>query len=95
MGSTDDDDGDDAKHGGSAALDTVLLQMLKDQRKKIAKQKGLPPFVIFQDPSLEEMCTHYPISIDELKQISGVGSGKALKFGAPFIDLNKKICGGA
>ncbi|EHQ30208.1 ATP-dependent DNA helicase RecQ [Mucilaginibacter paludis DSM 18603] len=90
MGSTDDDDGDDAKHGGSAALDTVLLQMLKDQRKKIAKQKGLPPFVIFQDPSLEEMCTHYPISIDELKQISGVGSGKALKFGAPFIDLIKK-----
>ena len=56
---------------------------------KIAKQKNLPPFVIFQDPSLEEMCTHYPISIDELKNISGVGNGKALKFGAQFVDLIK------
>ena len=74
----------------SGALDTQLLQMLKDLRKKNAKQKNLPPFVIFQDPSLDEMCTHYPISIDELKQIQGVGSGKALKFGQPFIDLIKK-----
>ncbi|RKR83140.1 ATP-dependent DNA helicase RecQ [Mucilaginibacter gracilis] len=90
MGSTDDDDGEDGPKSGTGALDTVLLQMLKDQRKKIAKQKGLPPFVIFQDPSLEEMCTHYPINIEELKQISGVGAGKALKFGAPFIDLIKK-----
>jgi ATP-dependent DNA helicase RecQ len=90
MGSTDDDDGEDGPKTGTGALDTVLLQMLKDQRKKIAKQKGLPPFVIFQDPSLEEMCTHYPITIDELKQISGVGNGKALKFGAPFIELIKK-----
>lgn len=72
------------------ALDTQLLQMLKDLRKKIAKQKNLPPFVIFQDPSLDEMCTHYPVSIDELKQIQGVGSGKALKFGQPFIELIKK-----
>jgi ATP-dependent DNA helicase RecQ len=90
MGSTDDDDGEDGPKGGTGALDTVLLQMLKDQRKKMAKQKGLPPFVIFQDPSLEEMCTHYPVTIEELKQISGVGAGKALKFGAPFIDLIKK-----
>ncbi|MEO6523424.1 MAG: DNA helicase RecQ [Mucilaginibacter sp.] len=89
MGSTDDDDDTDGPKGGTGALDTVLLQMLKDQRKKIAKQKGLPPFVIFQDPSLEEMCTHYPINIEELKQISGVGAGKAMKFGAPFIDLIK------
>ncbi len=74
----------------SGALDTLLLQMLKDLRKKIAKQKNLPPFVIFQDPSLDEMCTHYPISIDELKQIQGVGSGKASKFGLPFIELIKK-----
>jgi ATP-dependent DNA helicase RecQ len=49
----------------------------------------LPPFVIFQDPSLEEICTHYPINLDELKQISGVGNGKALKFGAPFVSLIK------
>lgn len=74
----------------SGALDTLLLQMLKDLRKKIAKQKNLPPFVVFQDPSLDEMCTHYPVSIDELKQIHGVGSGKALKFGLPFIELIKK-----
>ena len=74
----------------SGALDTVLLQMLKDLRKKLAKQKNLPPFVVFQDPSLDEMCTHYPISIDELKQIQGVGSGKASKFGLPFIELIKK-----
>lgn len=74
----------------SGALDTQLLQMLKDLRKKIAKQKNLPPFVVFQDPSLDEMCIHYPVSIEELKQIHGVGSGKALKFGLPFIELIKK-----
>lgn len=72
-----------------AAVDTTLLKILKDLRKKIAKQKSLPPFVIFQDPSLEEMCIHYPITIDELKQIQGVGSGKALKFGSQFVSLIK------
>jgi len=90
MGTTDDDDSEDGPKQGGGALDTELLQMLKDLRKKLAKQKGLPPFVIFQDPSLEEMCTHYPITTDELKQISGVGTGKAMKFGAPFTDLIKK-----
>ena len=90
MGATDDDDDADGPKGGGGALDTELLQMLKDLRKKLAKQKGLPPFVIFQDPSLEEMCTHYPITNDELKQISGVGAGKALKFGKPFTDLIQK-----
>ena len=73
----------------AGALDAHLLMMLKDLRKKIAKQQNLPPFVIFQDPSLEEMCTHYPISIEELKQVQGVGSGKALKFGKPFVELIK------
>jgi ATP-dependent DNA helicase RecQ len=90
MGSTDDDDSEDGPKQGGGALDTALLQMLKDLRKKIAKQKGLPPFVIFQDPSLEEMCTHYPINTEEMKQISGVGAGKAMKFGTPFVDLIKK-----
>jgi ATP-dependent DNA helicase RecQ len=90
MGPTDEDESEDGPKQGGGALDTQLLQMLKDLRKKLAKQKGLPPFVIFQDPSLEEMCTHYPINTEELKQISGVGAGKALKFGAPFIDLIKK-----
>ncbi|GGE48162.1 ATP-dependent DNA helicase RecQ [Pedobacter psychrotolerans] len=84
-----DDDDDDVKQG-SGALDTQLLQLLKDLRKKIAKQKSVPPFVVFQDPSLEEMCTHYPITTEEIKQISGVGSGKAMKFGTPFIELIKK-----
>jgi len=90
MEATDDDDAEDGPKQSSGALDTELLQMLKDLRKKLAKQKGLPPFVIFQDPSLEEMCTHYPITNEELKQISGVGAGKALKFGKPFTDLIQK-----
>ena len=84
-----DDDDDDIKQG-SGALDTQLLGLLKELRKKISKQKNVPPFIVFQDPSLEEMCTHYPISMDELKQISGVGHGKALKFGSSFIELIKK-----
>ncbi len=88
-----DDDEEDVKHG-TGALDNQLLQLLKDLRKKIAKQKNVPPFVVFQDPSLEEMCTHYPIAMDELKQISGVGNGKALKFGGPFIELIKKYVEG-
>ncbi len=83
------DSSDDAA-GHSSTLDAELLKMLKDLRKKIAKQKSLPPFVIFQDPSLDEMCTHYPISTEELKKIQGVGSGKAMKFGAPFVELIKK-----
>ncbi len=83
------DDDDDEPKQSTAALDTQLLQLLKDLRKKIAKQKNVPPFVVFQDPSLEEMCTHYPITSDELKQISGVGNGKALKFGSAFLELIK------
>ena len=62
----------------------------KDLRKKIAKQKNVPPFVVFQDPSLEEMAIQYPTTIDELKNITGVGSGKAAKFGKPFIELISK-----
>jgi ATP-dependent DNA helicase RecQ len=89
MESAQNDD-DNASQQGSGAVDVQLLQLLKDLRKKLAKQKNLPPFVIFQDPSLDEMCTHYPINMDELKHISGVGNGKALKFGASFIELIKK-----
>jgi ATP-dependent DNA helicase RecQ len=73
--------------GGTAAADSNLYSMLKDLRKKISKQLNLPPFVIFQDPSLEEMAIQYPVSIDELKNIVGVGSGKAIKYGKPFVDL--------
>lgn len=75
---------------GGVAVDSTLLKILKDLRKKIAKQKSLPPFVVFQDPSLEEMCIHYPITMDELKQIQGVGSGKAMKFGSQFITTIQK-----
>ncbi len=90
MAAADDDGSDEpAQTGGNGALDNELLKMLKDLRKKIAKSKNLPPFVIFQDPSLEEMCIHYPITIDELKQIHGVGAGKAVKFGSQFIELIK------
>ncbi|HWK56240.1 MAG TPA: DNA helicase RecQ [Parapedobacter sp.] len=85
-----EDGSDEPAQQGGGAVDTQLLKMLKELRKKIAKQKGLPPFVIFQDPSLDEMCTHYPITIDELKQIHGVGAGKALKFGSKFIELIKQ-----
>jgi ATP-dependent DNA helicase RecQ len=86
---TADEESEEQSQQGTAALDTQLMSLLKDLRKKIAKQQNIPPFVVFQDPSLEEMCTHYPVSIEELKQISGVGNGKAMKFGMPFINLIK------
>ncbi|MCX7955173.1 MAG: DNA helicase RecQ [Bacteroidales bacterium] len=75
---------------GDNAADSTLFAMLKDLRKSIAKKLNLPPFVIFQDNSLEEMATHYPITMDELKNIVGVGAGKAQKYGQPFLDLIKK-----
>jgi ATP-dependent DNA helicase RecQ len=85
-----DESADDEGHTVAAASDTVLFNMLKDLCKQIGKKNNVPPFVVFQEPSLQEMSTHYPISLDELKQISGVGAGKAQKFGAPFVDLIKK-----
>lgn len=69
--------------------DTVLFDRLKTLRRKIAKEKKIPPYVIFQDPSLEDMATKYPISMDEFQNITGVGRGKAQKFAAPFIKLIK------
>ena len=61
--------------------------MLKDLRKEISRKENLPPFVIFQDPSLEDMAIQYPIKEDELLQITGVGAGKAQKYGKPFLEL--------
>jgi len=87
--SDDDEDGGGAGGGGSAA-DENLFAMLKDLRKTLAKQKNLPPFVIFQDPSLEEMAIQYPITMDEMKNITGVGGGKALKYGKPFLEMISK-----
>lgn len=77
-----------APSGGSG--DPQLFAMLKDLRKKVAKQKNLPPFVIFQDPSLSDMSIQYPITISELQNIQGVGQGKAMRYGKEFIDLIKK-----
>lgn len=78
------------RNHSTGTVDPTLMTMLKDLRKTVAKQKNLPPYVVFQDPSLEEIATHYPITIDELTMISGVGRGKAMKFGQPFIDLIKR-----
>ena len=90
--SEEDDDeivsGIGARGGGAA--DEELFAMLKDLRKKVAKKAGLPPFVIFQDPSLEDMATQYPITMEEMQNISGVGAGKARKFGQEFLDLIKR-----
>ena len=69
------------------AYDEKLFELLKAERKKVAKSKNLPPYVIFQDPSLEEMATVYPTNKEELAQINGVGMGKVTKFGAPFLKL--------
>lgn len=76
--------------GGGAAVDEVLFGLLKDLRKEIAHEKKLPPFVIFQDPSLEEMCIQYPITNEDLTKINGVGQGKAIKYGKPFTELINK-----
>ncbi|MEO0339781.1 MAG: RecQ family ATP-dependent DNA helicase [Bacteroidota bacterium] len=71
----------------TAALDNKLLQMLRDLRKKEAQRKDIPPFVIFQDPSLEDMATQYPITLEEMCKISGVSKGKAQRYGTPFLSL--------
>ena len=76
--------------GGTAALDEGLFSMLKDLRRNIAKKNDLPPYVIFQDPSLEDMAIHYPVNLDELSHMQGVGAGKAKRYGKDFISLIKK-----
>ncbi len=75
---------------GSNTVDKQLFHMLSDLRKKIAREKNVPPFVVFQDPSLEDMAIQYPINLEELKNIVGVGGGKASRFGQPFVDLIKQ-----
>jgi len=77
----------DTPRGKTAVLDTVLIKMLKDLRRSIAKKKEIPPFVIFQDPSLEDMATNYPITMDDMAKISGVSIGKAQRYARPFLDL--------
>lgn len=88
-GDEKEDEDDFFASGGSksSAFDKTLLSLLKDLRKELSKKENLPPFVIFQDPSLEDMAIQYPITIEELKNITGVGPGKATRFGKTFIEL--------
>ena len=86
----DDETEGPMRGGGSFAVDPELYSMLKDLRKKLSKHLQLPPYVIFQDPSLEAMATTYPVTIDELQNIPGVGAGKAKRYGQEFIDLIKR-----
>lgn len=76
--------------GGTCAVDPILYSMMKDLRKKLSKRLEVPPFVIFQDLSLEAMATTYPVTLDELQNIPGVGAGKAKRYGMEFITLIKK-----
>jgi len=85
----DDEDGNVQVGTGTGAVDPTLFSMLKDLRKKISKQMSVPPFVIFQDPSLEDMAIQYPITMEELQKIAGVGAGKAQKYGKDFLKLIK------
>ncbi|WP_280672391.1 MULTISPECIES: DNA helicase RecQ [unclassified Dysgonomonas] len=76
--------------GGSSAVDPVLFSIMKDLRKKMSKKLNVPPYVIFQDPSLEAMATIYPITMEELQNIPGVGAGKAKRYGSEFLDIIKR-----
>ena len=87
-----EDDDDEMNEGQGSALDPTLYAMLKDLRRKVAKRLNLPPYVIFMDGSLEQMATVYPVTLEELQNIQGVGAGKARKFGKEFVELIKKHC---
>ena len=87
-----DVDLDDGADIVGSALDPVLLAMLKDLRRKMAKKMQLPTYVIFQDISLEQMATMYPVTLQELQNIQGVGAGKAKRYGQPFCDVIKAHC---
>lgn len=88
----DEDDADVEQATESEPVDKVLYQMLQDLREKVAKEANKPPYVIFQDPSLQAMATTYPVTCDELLNIPGVGAGKAKKYGKEFCALIKKHC---
>lgn len=84
------DDDDTGGSGGTATTDPVLFEMLKDLRKTVAREKNLPPFVIFLENSLEDMATNYPTTLEELEKIQGVSKGKAIRYGKKFIELIAK-----
>ena len=83
---------DELAEAGTAALDPVLQKMLLDERLRVAKKHSVPPYVVFQDVSIEQMATAYPVTNEELQQIQGVGAGKAKKFGKTFLELIKNYC---
>jgi ATP-dependent DNA helicase RecQ len=83
----DDDELMAAGGARTSTSDKTLFSLLKDLRKELARKENLPPFVIFQDPSLEDMAIQYPITMDELQRITGVGAGKAQKYGKLFLEL--------
>ena len=87
-----EDEEDDSHEGGSSALDPTLHAMLKDLRKKVSVRLKLPPYIIFQDISLEQMATVYPITLEDLQNVQGVGAGKARRYGKEFVALIKKYC---
>jgi ATP-dependent DNA helicase RecQ len=88
---SESDDSEDAMmQGKSAPCDEELLALLKNLRDSLSKRMKLAPFVIFQDPSLEDMAIQFPVTLDELKSCHGVGEGKARKYGAEFVELIKK-----
>jgi len=85
----DDPDDSNGSSGKTSTVDLELLSILKDLRKKVSRKNSLPPFVIFQDPSLEDMALQYPVTLDEMQHITGVGSGKAKRYGKEFVELIK------
>ena len=85
-----EEEGDDVPQGGNASGDPELFAILKDLRKKVATKQNLPPFVIFQDPSLSDMSIQYPTTVEELQGIIGVGQGKAQRYGKPFVEVIKR-----
>ena len=87
-----DDDDEGNVEGGGMVLDPTLHVMLRDLRKKVAQKQKVPPYVVFQDVSLEQMATVYPVTIEELQNIQGVGAGKARRYGKEFVELIKKHC---
>ena len=87
-----EDEEDDSHEGGSSALDPTLHAMLKDLRKNVSVRLKLPPYIIFQDISLEQMATVYPITLEDLQNVQGVGAGKARRYGKEFVALIKKYC---
>ena len=87
-----EDEEDDSRESGSSALDPTLHAMLKDLRKKVSARLKLPPYIIFQDISLEQMATVYPITLEDLQNVQGVGAGKARRYGKEFVALIKKYC---